>query len=260
MRYEVANAGMEIVLKKTIEVPQTLKWGHLFSMPSFYSEILEKMRDGESGRGPIQFGQGLNFPMSKLNETQAQIPVIVKDASFVAASADGRIQSAGGSKRKPPALVMPRGIGDRHYCTLNLCKAFSYSHVELYLPDSMLLSSLHYCLWAYLNSSFVWLFREITGRKNLGGGLLKAEATDMKQLPVRFDFDFANEAKHVLERIRHREPRSVFEEIYSDEHLFIDEVISEYFGFSEVQEDIRKTLVEQVNFRQARVKSKTGRK
>ena len=260
IRYEVANADMEIVLKKTIEALQTLKWGHVFSMPSFYSEILEKMRDGESGGCPIQLGQGLNFPMSKLNEHRAQIPVIVKDASFVATSADGRIQNAGGSKRKSPALVMPRGIGDRHYCILNLCKAFSYSHVELYLPDSMLLSSLHYWLWVYLNSSFVWLFREITGRKNLGGGLLKAEATDMKLLPVRFDFDFANEAKQVLERIRHRKPRSVFEEIYSDEHLFIDEVISEYFGFTDVQENIRKTLVEQVNFRQARVESKTGRK
>lgn len=89
---------------------------------------------------------------------------------------------------------------------------------------------------------------------------MKAEATDMKRLPVRFDFDFANEAKQVLERIRQRKPRSVFEEIYSDEHLFIDEIISEYFSFSEAQEDIRKALVEQVNFRQARVKSKTGRK
>ena len=256
IKYEIMNADMEIILKKTIEARQTLKWGHIFSMPPFYSEILEKMRDGEIDQSPISFGQGLNFPMNKLNEQGAEIPVIVKEVSFVATSADGRIRSTGGSKRKPPALVMPRGIGDRHYCILNLCKAFSYSHVELYLPDSMLQQSLHYCLWAYLNSSFVWLFREITGRKNLGGGLLKAEATDIKRLPIRFNFDFANEAKQALERIRHREPRSVSEEIYSDEHLFIDEIVSEYFGFSKVQEDIRETLVKQVNFRQTRARSK----
>ena len=102
IRYEVAGADMEVVLKKTIEAPQTLKWGHVFSMPSFYSEILEKMRDGEGGQSPIQFGQGLNSPMNKLNEYKAEIPVIVKDVSFVAASADGRIQNTGGSKRKPP--------------------------------------------------------------------------------------------------------------------------------------------------------------
>ena len=245
IKYEIMNADMEIILKKTIEARQTLKWGHIFSMPPFYSEILEKMRDGEIDQSPISFGQGLNFPMNKLNEQGAEIPVIVKEVSFVATSTDGRIRSTGGSKRKPPALIMPRGIGDRHYCILNLCKAFSYSHVELYLPDSMLQQSLHYCLWAYLNSSFVWLFREITGRKNLGGGLLKAEATDIKRLPIRFNFDFANEAKQALERIRHREPRSVSKEIYSDEHLFIDEIVSEYFGFSKVQEDIRETLVKQ---------------
>ena len=256
IKYEIMNADMEIILKKTIEARQTLKWGHIFSMPPFYSEILEKMRDGEIDQSPISFGQGLNFPMNKLNEQGAEIPVIVKEVSFVATSTDGRIRSTGGSKRKPPALIMPRGIGDRHYCILNLCKAFSYSHVELYLPDSMLQQSLHYCLWAYLNSSFVWLFREITGRKNLGGGLLKAEATDIKRLPIRFNFDFANEAKQALERIRHREPRSVSEEIYSDEHLFIDEIVSEYFGFSKVQEDIRETLVKQVNFRQTRARSK----
>ena len=91
IKYEIMNADMEIILKKTIEARQTLKWGHIFSMPPFYSEILEKMRDGEIDQSPISFGQGLNFPMNKLNEQGAEIPVIVKEVSFVATSADGRI-------------------------------------------------------------------------------------------------------------------------------------------------------------------------
>lgn len=108
---------------------------------------------------------------------------------------------------------------------------------------------MHYCLWAYMNSSFVWLFREITGRKNLGGGMLKAEATDMKTLPVNFRFDFAEDAKEVFESIKNREPMSVAEEIYTDEHLLIDDMVADSLGFKDMLEDIRETLVRQVDFR-----------
>ncbi len=149
---------------------------------------------------------------------------------------------------------MPRGIGERYYCTFNLCRAFSYSHVELYLPENLWYSDTHYCLWVYLNSSFAWLFREITGRKNLGGGLLKAEATDMKMLPIGFKFDFTHEAKQVFEMLKDREPMPVSEEIYTDEHLFIDDIVACYFGFQDRLEEIRNTLIEQVNFRHSRAK------
>ena len=116
-------------------------------------------------------------------------------------------------KGKVPALIMPRGVGDRYYCTFNTCKAFSYSGVELYLPDILWDSDLHYCLWAYLNSSLAWLFREITGRRNLGGGLLKAEVTDLKMLPVDFDFDFAKEAKAIFNALKDRAPLPLAQEI-----------------------------------------------
>ena len=96
---------------------------------------------------------------------------------------------------------MPRGIGSRYYCTFNACKVLSFSCVELYIPTELWESDTHYCLWNYLNSSFVWLFREITGRKNLGGGMLKAEASDMKLLPIALDFDFAAEARQVMESL-----------------------------------------------------------
>ena len=115
---------------------------------------------------------------------------------------------------------------------------------------------MHYCLWIYLNSSFVWLFREITGRKNLGGGLLKAEATDMKMLPINFNFGFAHEAKQVFGSLKDREPMPVSREIYTDEHLFIDDMVADYFGFQDKLEDIRNGLIEQVNFRLTRAKRK----
>ena len=186
------------------------------------------------------------------------MPVIVKDAQFVAFSADGRVRGREISirrKNKIPALIMPRGIGDRHYCTFNLCKAFSYSHVELYLPSDLWESEMHYCLWAYMNSSFVWLFREITGRKNLGGGMLKAEATDMKTLPVNVSFNFAKDAKEVFESIKNREPMSVSEEIYTDEHVLIDDMVADDLGFKDMLEDIRGTLVRQVDSRLSKAQS-----
>ena len=259
IEYGVADANLIINDKKVIKSSQTMKWGHIFSMPEFYREILVKMRSETRMNigDKISFGQGLNFPLSQLSADNSDLPIIVKSAQFIADFADKRIKPALASKRmeKIPALVMPRGVGARYYCTFNSCRAFSYSHVELYLPEDFWNSEMHYCLWVYLNSSFVWLFREITGRKNLGGGLLKAEATDMKMLPIDFNFDFEREAKQVFEMLKDREPLPVSKEIYTDEHLLIDDIVADYFGFQDRIEDIRNTLIEQVNFRLSRAKS-----
>ncbi|MDE0325013.1 MAG: Eco57I restriction-modification methylase domain-containing protein, partial [Candidatus Poribacteria bacterium] len=259
IEYGVVDANLIISDNKVIKSSQLMKWGHIFSMPEFYREILSKMRSEarKNVSDKISFGQGLNFPLSQLSADNSDLPVIVKSAQFIAASADKRIKPALASKRmeKIPALIMPRGVGARHYCTFNSCRAFSYSHVELYLPEDLWNSEMHYCLWVYLNSSFVWLFREITGRKNLGGGLLKAEATDMKMLPIDFNFHFEREAKQVFEMLKDREPLPVSKEIYTDEHLLIDDMVADYFGFQDRLEDIRNALIEQVNFRLSRAKS-----
>ena len=258
IEYGVVDANLIISEKRVIKSSQLMKWGHIFSMPEFYREILAKMRAKarKNVSDKIFFGQGLNFPLSQLSADNSDLPVIVKSAQFIATSADKRIKPALASKRmeKIPALVMPRGVGSRHYCTFNSCRAFSYSHVELYLPEDLWNSDRHYCLWVYLNSSFVWLFREITGRKNLGGGLLKAEATDMKMLPIDFNFDFGQEANQVFGKLKDREPLPIAKEIQTDEHLFIDNIVADYFGFQDRLEDIRNSLIEQVNFRLTRAR------
>ena len=249
IEYGVANSNMTVASIKNIKAKQIIKWGHLFSMPQFFEDILSKMSADAGTGNTITFGQGLNFPLRELNTVEAKVPVIVKTSNFVATSADGQIHQANRSKEKIPALILPRGVGNKHYCTFNLCKAFSYSHVELYLPSDLHNSGKHYCLWLYLNSSFVWLFREITGRKNLGGGLLKAEATDMKALPIDFDFNFSQDSKKVFDSIKNREPMPVLEEIQTQDHLLIDEIVADYFDFADMQQTIRDVLVEQVNFR-----------
>lgn len=258
IEYGIADVNMVISDNKTVKSDQLMKWGHIFSMPEFYSEILSSIRKKSKVISNVSFGQGLNVPLSQLSDDNSDLPIIVKSSQFIANSADKRIKPALTSKRedknKIPALIMPRGVGARHYCTFNAGMVFSYSHVELYLPEEFWNSDMHYCLWIYLNSSFVWLFREITGRKNLGGGLLKAEATDMKMLPIGFKFDFAYEAKQVFEMLKDREPMPVSEEIYTDEHLFIDDMVASYFGFQDRLEEIRNTLIEQVNFHHSRTK------
>ena len=255
IEYEIVDESMEKTTTKTFAARQTMKWGHLTAMPSFFIDMLTEMVGHAGTGGSVSFGQGLNFPLGELNQASSTEPVIVKDVNFVATSADGRIHSSRISatrKGKVPALIMPRGVGDRYYCTFNACKAFSYSGVELYLPDSLWESDLHYCLWAYLNSSLAWLFREITGRRNLGGGLLKAEATDLKTLPVSFDFDFADEAKEVFSVLKGRGPLPVAQEVHTDEHLAIDRMVLDYLGFSKQLDDVQEQLLELVAFRTSR--------
>lgn len=254
IEYGIADAEMNVANQKVIKAKQSMKWGSILSMPPFYEEILSKMSPNLHINDKISFGQGLNLSLHQLSNKASDLPIIVKDTQFVSGSVDGKIRKALARNRmkKIPALIMPRGIGERHYCTFNSSRAFSLSHVELYLPDNLWNSEMHYCLWLYLNSSFVWLFREITGRQNLGGGMLKAEATDMKILPIAFDFDFSSEAKRIFRHLKNREPLPIAEEIVTEEHLRIDEIVANYFGFENIEEEIRDVLLDKVNFRMTR--------
>lgn len=253
--YEIVDEDLKTQTIKTITARQSMKWGHIAAMPQFFMELLSEIRNRTCSRKTITFGQGLNFPLEKLNQVGSTVSVVVKDIQYLVNSTDNRIHESCIStqrKEKIPALIMPRGIGDRHYCTFNVCRAFSFSGVELYLPDNMWYSDLHYCLWVYLNSSLVWLFREVTGRKNLGGGMLKAEATDMKTLPIEFDFNFVDEAKAVFKVLGNRAPLPLSQEIRTDEHLAIDRMVLNYFGELGMEEHIRNCLLDQVDFRTTR--------
>ena len=258
IEYGIAEPDMMITSKRVIKAKQLMKWGNILSMPQFYEDILSSMSSDSQIGFKISIGQGLNFPLRQLSDNDSDFPIIVKSAQFVSVCGDGKISKglARNRLKKIPALVMPRGVGQRHYCSFNLCRAFSYSGVELYLPDDLWNSDVHYCLWLYLNSSFVWLFREITGRKNLGGGMLKAEATDLKMLPIAFDFDFSADARKIFHTLKDREPLPVVEEVVTEEHLLIDEIIADYFGFRKSEEQIRTALRDQVHFRVTRAKAR----
>ena len=86
--------------------------------------------------------------------------------------------------------------------------------------------------------------------------MLKAEATDMKTLPINFNFDFANDAKEVFDLIKTREPLPVSKEVYTKEHLLLDDMITSYFGISSQNEVIRRALIDQVDFRLSKSRPK----
>ena len=86
--------------------------------------------------------------------------------------------------------------------------------------------------------------------------MLKAEATDMKALPIDSKFDFADDAKKVFDTLKERDPLPVSQEVCTKEHLLIDGMVSEFFKIpNNVEKKIRKTLVEQVHFRGSRSRS-----
>lgn len=111
-------------------------------------------------------------------------------------------------------------------------------------------------LWCFLNSSIAWLIREISGRKNLGGGMLKAEATDLKSFPLLFNFNKQEEILQIYETIKKREVSDTINEIETKEHKLIDEIVFEYIGLS-IQD--RKFIIEELKNKitSRSIKSKT---
>lgn len=254
IRYETLDERMRPARSRRVAAKQRLKWGHAFAMPEFFEEVWTRIVETTTPDPAIGVGQGLNVRKADLRRADLRkadggAPIVVRSARFVVDEADGRVARTLAARRltnRIPALILPRGVGDRHYCAFNRGRALSYSHVEVYLPAEDWESDGHYALWAFLNSSLVWLFREITGRTNLGGGLLKAEATDLKTLPLSRSFGFAEEARALCRELSEREPLPVSKELRTGEHARIDELVEGHFGIAGHGDAIRETLVQRV--------------
>jgi adenine-specific DNA-methyltransferase len=154
-----------------------------------------------------------------------------------------------------PKLILPRGIG-RHFCCINEVEAYSASFVEIYDNNNNLNDNALYDIWLFLNSSVAWLLREISGRKNLGGGMLKAEAIDLKYFPLYFEFNNHAVIKQIFDRINQREALSPVDEIESHEHKLIDNIV---FDFLKISDEDRDHLISNLKnkIKQRSNKSKT---
>ena len=261
IEFQMVDGSLSVQSSRRIQTQHDLKWGNLIAMPDWFRDILTELAAEETreGKPTIEFGQGINVPKGQLSSTNQGIGIIVETPNFGCYEPDAYLPTSAISKirlRRPPALMMPRGIG-RYYCSFNGCRTFTYSGVELYLPTEVWESDLHYCLWLFLNSSLVWLFRELTGRSNLGGGMLKAEATDMKALPIYLDFDFGDEARELYGIVSNKQPSAIEVEIRTSHHHRIDEVIGKFLGISHRMDDIQTLLADKVAFRGSRASGRS---
>ncbi|MFB6307241.1 MAG: Eco57I restriction-modification methylase domain-containing protein, partial [Flavobacteriales bacterium] len=198
------------------------KWGILLNAESEFFSVLEYLHDEaqfiEELNGNLKIGQGLNLTknhevkknkMSNLGiPKEALIPFMTNDdgAPFYLSKtkkflvnqnnlSNGDIEKLeeeniksfdkNSTTKNKPLLILPRGLG-RYFCALNNASAYSASYVVISDKSSTLdiNSEEIFNLWILLNSSVGWLLRETSGRKNLGGGMLKAEAVDLSYYPL----------------------------------------------------------------------------
>ena len=152
---------------------------------------------------------------------------------------------------------MPRGIAYSHYCCFNKAKAYSDSYVEISgdenysdvnkLDDKNLIS-----IWLFYNSTLGWLLREITGRNNLGGGLLKAEAFDLQNIPCIFNIDL-KKAKTLYKKVENISILNYNEEINTEHHKEIDNIIFDSINLNnEEREYIISKFIEVIEQRKSK--------
>jgi hypothetical protein len=153
-----------------------------------------------------------------------------------------------------PKLILPRGIG-RHFCAINKANAYSSSYVDIYQDRINKKQILN--LWAFLNSSICWLIREVSGRKNLGGGMLKAEAIDLKAFPLLYDFDKEVELKRIHSKLADREAKKSIEELETLEHQKIDDIVFDHLGLKHSMRNELLSLLKQ-KIIERETKSKTS--
>jgi hypothetical protein len=146
-----------------------------------------------------------------------------------------------GTRKQPPLLVMPRGVGGKHYCAINDSMGYSDSGVEVYDEWGSASNEVTLKLWVFYNSSLFWLIRELSGRKNLGGGMLKAEAVDIRDVPAFMDFPDLERLRDVFSNLAKRPVMDVVQEVETNDHKAIDDLV---FGFLDVSEKSREKIIE----------------
>ena len=197
-----------------------LKWGFLFNSSKEVIKLLEKMYEKGKVADEMRYsiGQGLNLTKDYIisnNEKifvteEALIPfyTVENNGTLIWEKAEKYIINKSKNrkhdkdfkefdtektKKVPPAIILPRGIGNRHYASINKLEGYSSSYVDIYIPKEKQEDILK--VWIFCNSSAFWLIREIAGRTNLGGGMLKAEAVDIRNIPILYQFKDIDQLK-----------------------------------------------------------------
>ena len=266
-----------------------MKWGFIFGTNETLFQIIAKANTrGKciSELPNFDIGQGLNLKKSNvvdrsvvaaygINES-ALIPFFVTEEGArytwhscthylvskkkldktVSLSKEYDLFDETATRKMPPVLISPRGIGARHFCCYNAMNGYSSSCVDVYSTNGTTLTDDVLKIWTFMNSTLFWLIREISGRKNLGGGMLKAEAVDIKSFAIMFEFDRMDDIKRLFETATKNEIMNAPEEIYTEWHQQLDTIVYDYLGLTkEEREYILSAFVDTVNARYKKTKN-----
>lgn len=286
------NFGSVIKIQQNDELLDKIKWGILLNSDDLTLDLQKRIIHSPYRINyDIRIGQGLNlskeyiigenkkeqlnltstdlipfftsddgapFAINSTKNFLLKVDNLSKDQENIILTKGIKIPDLLSSKRQIPKLILPRGIG-RHFCAVNNVSSYSSSFVEVYITDNNSLTEkyLKY-LWLFLNSSIGWLIREISGRKNLGGGMLKAEAIDLKSYNILFDFsDDLPRIDLLYEKLSKRDALNCFDEIKTTEHIDIDNIVFKKFNFTmSEKEKIIIKLSDLINHRITKSKTK----
>ena len=252
-----------VTLKEFLSSDQLLhnyKWGVIIRAEQKLLRIIETISqlEDKSLSSKISIGQGLNLTKSHIVYSQSSRtypyytseigPTYSWNNSSCYVSKDDI-----SSSRKKPLLIMPRGIGT-HFCSINECSGYTSSYVEIY-GDLSQEETLN--IWLFCNSSLFWLLREITGRTNLGGGMLKAEATDLKSIPICYNFNKPSEIFALYMTVKDKViDTSISATLNDNQHKMIDAIVLKFFGLGKEEAYIVNTLQNMVFRRMKKSKTK----
>jgi len=252
-----------VTLKEFLSSDQLLhnyKWGIIIRAEQKLLRIIETISqlEDKSLSSKISIGQGLNLTKSHIVYSQSSRtypyytseigPTYSWNNSSCYVSKDDI-----SSSRKKPLLIMPRGIGT-HFCSINECSGYTSSYVEIY-GDLSQEETLN--IWLFCNSSLFWLLREIAGRTNLGGGMLKAEATDLKSIPICYNFNKPSEIFALYMTVKDKViDTSISATLNDNQHKMIDAIVLKFFGLGKEEAYIVNTLQDMVFRRMKKSKTK----
>ena len=252
-----------VTLKEFLSSDQLLhnyKWGIIIRAEQKLLRIIETISqlEDKSLSSKISIGQGLNLTKSHIVYSQSSRtypyytseigPTYSWNNSSCYVSKDDI-----SSSRKKPLLIMPRGIGT-HFCSINECSGYTSSYVEIY-GDLSQEETLN--IWLFCNSSLFWLLREIAGRTNLGGGMLKAEATDLKSIPICYNFNKPSEIFALYMTVKDKViDTSISATLNDNQHKMIDAIVLKFFGLGREEAYIVNTLQDMVFRRMKKSKTK----
>lgn len=278
IKNEESNSQMEIRKFELNNILlKNLKWGFLFNASNELLNALNIMynKGQDLNKNYYNIGQGLNITKDyvvnkcdiiKFTEGSA-IPYFTnyENGKLIWNSTENYIIDKNKNEnhysnvkefdfektsKKPAKVILPRGIGNRHFASLNTLNGYSSSYVEIYAEKEEDI----YNIWLFCNSSIFWLIRETAGRTNLGGGMLKAEAIDIKNIPLLYNFDKLNLIKQLIERCENVNTEDVVIEIEKEYHKEIDKIVFDYLGIDEnSRKKLLKELIEKINSRNKKI-------